>query len=318
MERLLNAIRLCSAQSHKSDNLQFTSKAAPLLCNGCGKTASLTCSRCRHALYCSIDCSRAHWKVHKLACDKDKLNDTETADFCAYTALNHNCRHGGPDPNRDPNLMLCLTSSLPSLMCTEMGTSAEDELLAHVRSATSGAKKHPQLHRVLRSCAVDAFADSNLWMSRLFCRGAAFHEILLRGGEAFLLALRVGGKGGANGSGEEFVIEFAIAVEECVPRTGLLAVLRKSMTCDCLRPISLEALPIVPPIASASASGGGGDGASASGASASGVGGEEGVKPSIESLTIKQIKAELQKRGVSTVGLAEKGDLQEALKGAGY
>jgi splicing suppressor protein 51 len=40
----------------------------------CGKTAAQTgaalkrCSKCKTAFYCSFDCQKAHWKVHKLVC----------------------------------------------------------------------------------------------------------------------------------------------------------------------------------------------------------------------------------------------------------
>ena len=40
-------------------------------CAWCGnKSATLRCSRCRNARYCSKDCQRKHWKSHKPFCSK--------------------------------------------------------------------------------------------------------------------------------------------------------------------------------------------------------------------------------------------------------
>ena len=44
---------------------------APLLepqCVMCGKLNPTSCSRCMRVVYCSKDCQRAHWPVHKLSC----------------------------------------------------------------------------------------------------------------------------------------------------------------------------------------------------------------------------------------------------------
>ena len=40
------------------------------LCAACEKTRTnlKRCSRCRAVNYCSVDCQRAHWAQHKLAC----------------------------------------------------------------------------------------------------------------------------------------------------------------------------------------------------------------------------------------------------------
>ncbi|KAH7832368.1 putative zinc finger MYND domain protein [Monocercomonoides exilis] len=41
-------------------------------CGFCGKKAQNRCSKCRSVFYCSVDCQRKHWKIHKLECDKLK------------------------------------------------------------------------------------------------------------------------------------------------------------------------------------------------------------------------------------------------------
>jgi hypothetical protein len=38
------------------------------------------CSRCESVRYCSPECQRAHWKIHKLDCGKPKIADKTDAD----------------------------------------------------------------------------------------------------------------------------------------------------------------------------------------------------------------------------------------------
>ena len=46
-------------------------------CSGCGAHGKLsTCSRCHAAAYCSRTCQSQHWKVHKRACNSQKLVPT--------------------------------------------------------------------------------------------------------------------------------------------------------------------------------------------------------------------------------------------------
>ena len=40
----------------------------PKLCANCDQPAIQKCGRCRAARYCSQECQRQHWRVHKAAC----------------------------------------------------------------------------------------------------------------------------------------------------------------------------------------------------------------------------------------------------------
>ena len=40
----------------------------PKLCANCDQPAIQKCGRCRVARYCSQECQRQHWRVHKAAC----------------------------------------------------------------------------------------------------------------------------------------------------------------------------------------------------------------------------------------------------------
>ena len=46
-------------------------------CLNCLKevSASLRCSRCRTALYCSKACQKKHWKVHKNICEDSNTDE---------------------------------------------------------------------------------------------------------------------------------------------------------------------------------------------------------------------------------------------------
>lgn len=47
-------------------------KEMPHICAYCGKTGEklLRCGRCKKVYYCSVNCQRPHWKIHKKVCKK--------------------------------------------------------------------------------------------------------------------------------------------------------------------------------------------------------------------------------------------------------
>jgi len=38
-------------------------------CNLCGKDATKLCSRCKTVYYCSVECQKQNWKLHKPVCN---------------------------------------------------------------------------------------------------------------------------------------------------------------------------------------------------------------------------------------------------------
>jgi len=243
-EAALEAIALSRAQTQVVEvSLMTFSTAEPLSvrCEACSKDGpSLTCcSKCLRAAYCSKLCQENHWSVHKVACKVDR-RDTSEANTVYY--INHSCRHGGPNPQTNPPLLAALTGIMSQVMAAldnVTGPSGEAGLwLSFARSATS---IHPQLHRALRSCGVDAFVDLNFNAARMFCRVSAFCEQYTLGGEEFLVALEGGHP--CTPKGLACLLDFTASVRQSIPRTGMLAMLRAPMNCMCLRPIQLPSSP---------------------------------------------------------------------------
>ena len=333
MQALIDATLKCQAQNspRSAVPVRFSNAAAPpLLCSVCGDPAQSRCVKCMAALYCSQRCQAAHWGVHRGPCKVDRRN---TAEAEAVYAIDHKCRHGGPDIENDPPLMASLQAAMGAIAALPpRGAPAE---LAYFCSFARAKPPHPQLHRILLSCAVDAVADNNLGNARMFGRFGAFCRAVCRRGallgelEAGLAALGGGGgSGGGSGGGggsDEHLQALAEEVAALASHTGLLAALRRHITCRCLAPRSASALPLVElpqgseaaqdGAGAAAAGAGEGEGAAAAAAAAPEPAPAAEATP-VEAMSIKQLKAALAERGVSTVGMAEKQDLQEALRNA--
>jgi MYND finger len=61
--------------AHTIQKLKLLCERVPRLrqkCAGsleCKKRKNLfACGRCKHALYCSVQCQQAHWRIHKGSC----------------------------------------------------------------------------------------------------------------------------------------------------------------------------------------------------------------------------------------------------------
>jgi len=62
----LNFICLFPKNTSKDDGV--------VICALCRKSASSFCSQCKTVAYCSLACQTAHWKVHKIHCNKHFKN----------------------------------------------------------------------------------------------------------------------------------------------------------------------------------------------------------------------------------------------------
>jgi hypothetical protein len=295
--------------------------APPLRCNVCGAPAKSRCGGCLVTLYCSAQCQAGHWSVHKRPCRVDR-RDTSEAE-AVYT-INHKCRHGGPDIEHNPALMASLQASM-GVISTLPPQNAPLELRLFCAFARA-TPPHPLLHRILLSCGVDALADRNYGNARMFCRfaalcsGVARRPALLAELEAGLVAL---GSGAGAGGGSEHVAALAGEVAALASHTGLLAALRRHMTCGCLEPRSASALPLAEALGDEGVQGeaggeGGGSGVEAAAPSAGGALPAGAALPvgGVEAMSVKQLKAALAERGIPTAGLLEKADLQGALRAA--
>lgn len=46
-------------------------------CSVCGKETKEHCGKCPHVFYCSVDCQKRDWKMHKLVCDRKFVQSVE-------------------------------------------------------------------------------------------------------------------------------------------------------------------------------------------------------------------------------------------------
>lgn len=58
-------------------------------CASCGKKATHACSLCHAVKYCSQDCQRAHWKVHKKTCKRQDKNPEEKSLGSSIARVTH-------------------------------------------------------------------------------------------------------------------------------------------------------------------------------------------------------------------------------------
>ena len=306
MDALLEAVRVCMAQSTAVQSpVRWTRGTQPpsLLCAACGRPAQHRCGRCLQSVYCSKPCQVAHWAHHKGPCKVDKKRTGEAE---ALYFIDPKCRHGGPDIERDP----ALNDNLHAAMRCMGALPPNEELeLLVLCNFVRTSPPHAGLSRILLSCAVDAFADENLSSARVLARMGTFFAAVRK--QPALLgeieaALEAGsGSGGGAVEGSAPLRALAADVMTLASRSGLLAALRLPITCACLTPCGPGALPLSE-VATGPAEGGGG----------SGGGGSELSPAAIAAMSAKELKAALAARGVSTVGLLEKGELQAALLAA--
>lgn len=118
----------------------------------------------------------------------------------------------------------------PMLTATQSADSAAAQFRVLERFVLTTAL-NSNVPRVCASMAMDAFADNNGGVARLFMRAAGFVECYLAGGATFLEGLRA-----ADGLRAPSVSAYLSLLERTTPRSGLLAELRARATCQCLQP----------------------------------------------------------------------------------
>ena len=65
------ARRTTQTATAKLEYLRTGSQAIADACAHCGKPATTVCSRCRCVSYCSRECQKAAWRIHKLFCKQE-------------------------------------------------------------------------------------------------------------------------------------------------------------------------------------------------------------------------------------------------------
>ena len=241
----LEAVGLSRAQSHVVEvQMSFTTNRPEVLsvrCEACSRDGPtlMMGSKCLRAAYCSSACQQDHWSAHKVACKVDR-GDTREVNSVYY--IDHSCRHGGPNPQTNPALLASLSEVIDRVVARLDNTTSPSGEIGLWVSVGRTATIHPQLHRALRSCGVDAFVDNNYNIARMFCRLSAFCEQYTIGGEEFLVALD-GGQAVVSPKGLTCLLDLTASVRQSIPRTGMLAMLRAPMNCMCLRPFQLPSSP---------------------------------------------------------------------------
>ncbi len=85
----------CATQTSPGSTHPATMSSTMSCCLQCQKEAQKFCSRCREATYCSVDCQRAHFKVHKMTCSPIAIVIDASLDFDQVQSLVSSCEKGG-------------------------------------------------------------------------------------------------------------------------------------------------------------------------------------------------------------------------------
>ena len=96
-------------------------ESVSLCAAGCGMAGDKKCAKCKLASYCSVECQRAHWKVHKKTCKKQeddiKKDSNISADLAEkYASSIESNRRAQKRAELDSLLAAAGTCSLPPSM----------------------------------------------------------------------------------------------------------------------------------------------------------------------------------------------------------
>lgn len=169
-------------------------------CHACGKNVEKTrlCSRCKVGRYCSSECQRSHWSIHKIGCNIDSNVSKETL----KVNIDKTCLHGALVFSKNQELLLPIVQftgqyamSLPSID-THISSSRDNLTIHELTSLEKFCKEFPfkaknkESAQVCFSSATDALGDNDLGIARLFIRAGIFLECN-REYESFLIDIHL-------------------------------------------------------------------------------------------------------------------------------
>lgn len=232
---LLNLKTIVEALPESNDTVRPTDA-----CSNCGKKSIKKCSQCNVSRYCSRECQRSHWPVHRQACKIDaeqpkRKYKLESKNFNSTSS----CLHGGPESGgKFESLVQCIVAFIAR--CSEMKLTSqfknkEEKSLRDIKAHIDFCFDHtkmvikPQAPMILFSLAVDAFLDSNVDQCREFLRTGMFFECFTAYGVDFIDCVE--GRGPTDSPAQ---IRFRKNLSDTRSRSGLIEFLRSRITCTCL------------------------------------------------------------------------------------
>ena len=196
-------------------------------CASCGDiNASLRCTRCRIAVYCTPLCQRAHWPTHKPKCIQ---NVSEII-----------CTHGAPTVAAEPSSALAVSQLVRALTHEPTTAMGQLSLLLDTARGDKGATTGAAL-AMLRSAALDAALSADLDGARAVLRARAFMESYGVAGEEFASVLcgSASGSGSGNERGRTAAASFSTHLDALTTRDGLMTAL--NTVCSCIQRVHLVA-----------------------------------------------------------------------------
>jgi hypothetical protein len=145
-----------------------------------------------------------------------------------HLTFDDKCLHGGPLPSECAATMAAIMGLVGPMQAAATVSGGDGEQLRLLTAFVLRTRPDSRVSRICASMALDAFADNNGGVSRLFLRIASFVESFLAHGTSFLEGIRE--------DGSPATASFLSLLERTTPRSGLLAELRARATCGCLQP----------------------------------------------------------------------------------
>ncbi|KAJ1434364.1 armadillo-type protein [Ochromonadaceae sp. CCMP2298] len=219
-------------------------------CYNCGQgncPSGQKCSACLIARYCSKECQRAHWKIHKQVCKVDTEDGMRKVKFPNF---NKTCLHGAPSRARMPeiaNPVLSLFTQLcaiPDLFVPREGRDPrgkEIRLLLDFCAQEAAAASSPKAPLILVSMAAEALNDKQYSYARNMLRTAFFLEAFQmydspEGLDRDLHLTEVD----ANNTANPGLQHLAVTAEGVKSIKGIFKHICDRVSCDCFVVVTLE------------------------------------------------------------------------------